>query len=226
MKYFLGTIVGLLIGFILGFIVTKIRSNNKSDNVQIHIGSYLRRIGELHVYRAYMKEIVTSVDHVWGDVGKKYFSWIISHQKLAMVFEFEVDFIYDLTSSEFQVTSSKAGYDVAMPKCIYDVKIKDFYFYDEQGTRLKILPEILSTLLSGGVSEEKKNELKDMALEQIKSISKEVAESLQPEAHSATKDTIKQMLLGQNVNLKHIRFHETKIIDDQIVLGDSKMIEI
>ena len=52
----------------------------------------LVRIGELRVYRAYMKEIVTSVDHVWGDIGKKYFSWMLSEKKLAMVFEFEIDF--------------------------------------------------------------------------------------------------------------------------------------
>ena len=50
-----------------------------------------------------MKEIVTSVDHVWGDIGKKYFSWMLSEKKLAMVFEFEVDFVYNLLSKDFKV---------------------------------------------------------------------------------------------------------------------------
>ena len=33
------------------------------------------------------------------------------------------------------------GVSIKMPRCKYDVKIKDFYFYDEKDTRLKILPE-------------------------------------------------------------------------------------
>ena len=59
-----------------------------------------------------------------------------------------------------------------MPRCKYDVNIKDFYFYDEQGTRLKILPEFLSSIFDGGVSEDEKNELVKMAIKQVEEISK------------------------------------------------------
>ena len=82
-----------------------------------------------------------------------------------MVFEFEVDFVYNLFSKDFKVEQNQSGLPVTMPRCKYDVKIKDFYFYDEQGTRLKILPEFLSSIFDGGVSEDEKNELVKMAIQ-------------------------------------------------------------
>ena len=94
MKYFIGILIGGAVGFLIGYVWDKFQKKEKSDSIKLNVSSYLVSIGELRVYRAYMKEIVTSVDHVWGDIGKKYFSWMLSEKKLAMVFEFEVDFVY------------------------------------------------------------------------------------------------------------------------------------
>ena len=107
MKYFIGILIGGAVGFLFGYIWNKFQKKEKSDSIKLNVSSYLVSIGELRVYRAYMKEIVTSVDHVWGDIGKKYFSWMLSEKKLAMVFEFEVDFVYNLSSKTF--LSSKWG---------------------------------------------------------------------------------------------------------------------
>ena len=71
MKYLIGVLIGSVIGFLLGFIWYQKKSKTKQNLVKFDVGSYLTRIGELRVYRAYMKEIVTSVDHVWGEIGKK-----------------------------------------------------------------------------------------------------------------------------------------------------------
>ena len=160
-------LIGGAVGFLIGYIWNKFQKIEKSDSIKLNVSSYLVSIGELRVYRAYMKEIVTSVDHVWGDIGKKYFSWMLSEKKLAMVFEFEVDFVYNLLSKDFKVFDDINGVSIKMPRCKYDVKIKDFYFYDEQGTRLKILPEFLSSIFDGGVSEDEKNELVKMAIKQV-----------------------------------------------------------
>ena len=153
MKYFIGILIVGAGGFLIGFIWNKLQKKETPSSIKVNVSSYLVRIGELRVYRAYMKEIVTSVDHVWGDIGKKYFSWMLSEKKLAMVFEFEVDFVYNLLSEDFKVIENSKSISITMPKCKYDVKIKDFYFYDEQGTRLKILPEFLSSIFDGGVSD-------------------------------------------------------------------------
>ena len=103
MEYLLGIFIGIGIGSILAFIKSNKKAASIKSNKSLEVSPYLRRIGELRVFRAYFKEIVTSVDHIWGDIGKKYFSWIISEKKLAIVFEFEVDFVYDLQSQDLKV---------------------------------------------------------------------------------------------------------------------------
>jgi len=223
--YLFGTLIGILIGFIIGFIFYKNRTQDKKESVKVNIGSYLTRIGELRVYRAYMKEIVTSVDHVWGDIGKKYFTWMLSEKKLAMVFEFEVDFVYDLMSPDFKVLESSSGKSIQMPKCKYDVKIKDFYFYDEQGTRLKILPEFLSSIFDGGVSEEEKNELVKMAIKQVEEISKKVAKNIQLDVDKTTKDTINNLIIGFNEHINSFKFYEKKISHDQVNIENPGFLE-
>ncbi len=104
---------------------------------------------------------------------------MLSEKKLAMVFEFEVDFVYNLLSKDFKVFDDLNGVSINMSRCKYDVKIKDFYFYDEQGTRLKILPEFLSSIFDGGVSKDEKNELIKMVIKQLEKISKKLAVNIQ-----------------------------------------------
>ena len=225
MKYIIGVFIGLVIGGLAGYILRTIKSKENEKSANLEISPYLSRIGELRIFRAYFKEIVTSVDHVWGEVGKKYFSWFISEKKLAMVFEFEVDFIYDLQSPDLIIKEGMEGISLSMPKCKYDVKIKDFYFYDEQSTRIKLFPEILSSLFEGGSSEDKKNELIKMAIKQVEQISKEVAKNLQYEVHNVTKETLNNLFRSINRKISNLSFQEMKIIEEQIHIENPKIIE-
>ena len=225
MKYLIGVLIGSVIGFVLGFIWYQKKNKTKSNPVKFNVGSYLTRIGELRVYRAYMKEIVTSVDHVWGEIGKKYFSWMLSEKKLAMVFEFEVDFVYNLFSKNFKVEQNQGGLSVTMPRCKYDVKIKDFYFYDEQGTRLKILPEFLSSIFDGGVSEDEKNELVKMAIKQVEEIAKKVAKNIQSDVDKTTKATINNLIMGFNEHIDSFQFNEKNISDEQVHIENPGLLE-
>ncbi len=225
MEYLLGIFIGIGIGSILAFIKSNKKAASIKSNKSLEVSPYLRRIGELRVFRAYFKEIVTSVDHIWGDIGKKYFSWIISEKKLAIVFEFEVDFVYDLQSQDLKVVENPNGLMITMPKCKYDVKIKDFYFYDEQNTRIKLFPEILSSIFEGGSNEEKKNELIQMAIKQVEEISKQVAEKLQFEVHNVTKETLNNLFAGLNRKILNLSFKEMNIIDEQINIENPKLLE-
>ncbi len=225
MKYFIGILIGGAVGFLIGYIWIKFQKIEKSDSITLNVSSYLVSIGELRVYRAYMKEIVTSVDHVWGDIGKKYFSWMLSEKKLAMVFEFEVDFVYNLLSKDFKVFDNGKGVSVNMPRCKYDVKIKDFYFYDEQGTRLKILPEFLSSIFDGGVSEDEKNELVKMAIKQVEEISKKVAVNIQSDVDRMTKETINNLLHGFNKRIDSFNFFENNISQEQVNIENPDLLE-
>ena len=225
MKYLIGVLIGSVIGFLLGFIWYQKKSKTKQSPVKFNVGSYLTRIGELRVYRAYMKEIVTSVDHVWGEIGKKYFSWMLSEKKLAMVFEFEVDFVYNLFSKNFKVEQNQNGLSVTMPRCKYDVKIKDFYFYDEQGTRLKILPEFLSSIFDGGVSEDEKNELVKMAIKQVEEIAKKVAKNIQSDVDKTTRATINNLIMGFDEDIDSFKFNEKNISDEQVHIENPGLLE-
>jgi len=225
MKYLIGVLIGSVIGFVLGFIWYQKKNKTKSNPVKFNVGSYLTRIGELRVYRAYMKEIVTSVDHVWGEIGKKYFSWMLSEKKLAMVFEFEVDFVYNLFSKDFKVEQNQSGLSLTMPRCKYDVKIKDFYFYDEQGTRLKILPEFLSSIFDGGVSEDEKNELVKMAIQQVEEIAKKVAKNIQSDVDKTTRATINNLIMGFNEHIDSFQFNEKNISNEQVHIENPGLLE-
>ena len=224
MKYLIGVLIGSVIGFLLGFIWYQKKSKTKQNPVKFNVGSYLTRVGELRVYRAYMKEIVTSVDHVWGEIGKKYFSWMLSEKKLAMVFEFEVDFVYNLFSKDFKVEQNQNGLSVTMPRCKYDVKIKDFYFYDEQGTRLKILPEFLSSIFDGGVSEDEKNELVKMAIKQVEEIAKKVAKNIQSDVDTTTRATINNLIMGFDEHIDSFKFNEKNISDEQVHIENTGLL--
>ena len=225
MKYFITILIGGAVGFLIGYVWNKFQKKEKSGSNKLNVSSYLVSIGELRVYRAYLKEIVTSVDHVWGDIGKKYFSWMLSEKKLAMVFEFEVDFVYNLLSKDFKVFDNGKGVSINMPRCKYDVKIKDFYFYDEQGTRLKILPEFLSSIFDGGVSEDEKNELVKMAIRQVEEISKKVAMNIQSDVDRRTKETINNLLLGFKKRIDSFNFYENNITHDQLNIENPGLLE-
>lgn len=93
-----------------------------------------------------------------------------------MVFEFEMDFRYDLRSDRFRIEAQQPPADVGprpgtptpppsalieLPPCKVEVSIKDLAFYDEQRSRLLpwLLPDLLQGFFDGRFSEEDKNRL-------------------------------------------------------------------
>ena len=136
----------------------------------------LRAIGELSVFKAVSKDLITHSDHTFGDFGRKYLSWAFTKKKLAMVFEFEMDFRYDLRSDRFRIEALRPMADtgpregsaapppkalIELPPCKVEVSIKDLAFYDEQRSRLLpwLLPDLLQGFFDGRFSEEDKNRL-------------------------------------------------------------------
>jgi hypothetical protein len=128
----------------------------------------LRAIGELSVFKAVSKDLITHSDHTFGEFGRKYLRWAFTKKKLAMVFEFEMDFRFDLRSDQFRVEAvAPAGGEepatarLSLPPCRVDVSIKDLAFYDEQRSRLLpwLLPDLLQGFFDGRFSEEDKNRL-------------------------------------------------------------------
>ena len=133
----LAAAVGFLTAVVVLLVFVWLRSK-KSREVHIHSSvTEMRAVGELVVFKLITKEIVTAAEHWLGDVGKNYLSWLISTKKMALIFEFGIDFKYDLRSPEFEIhDQGQEHYRLKMPRCHYETYIRDISFYDEQSSRL------------------------------------------------------------------------------------------
>lgn len=161
-------IESIVIGFLFTLVVVLAvvlgrRMRGRAPNISIHSSiEQIREIGHLSVFKVFTKEIVTATKHDWGDVGSRYFSWILTTKKMAMIFEFQIDFRYDLRSPEFKIQDAGRGrVIIRMPPCIHEVQLADIQFYDEQNGRFLpwLLPDLLSGFFSRGFSEGDKNDL-------------------------------------------------------------------
>ncbi len=155
----------------------------------------LRAIGELSVFKALTKEIVTEVDHTWGEFGKNYLSWMLSNKKMAMIFEFEMDFRYDLRSPEFAIEEEAGGHVLRMPPCRYETHIRDIQFYDEQRSKLIpwLLPDLLNSLFTQGFSEQDRNRLKDAARKSAQAQAQALVVSLGSEVEQSARQTLESL---------------------------------
>jgi hypothetical protein len=172
----IGLLLFLAVGFFGGWLW---RSRRRAEPREVVVRSSideLRAIGELSVFKAVSKDLITHSDHTFGEFGRKYLSWAFTKKKLAMVFEFEMDFRYDLRSDLFRIESLQPATDVGprpgsppppsiasieLPPCRVDVSIRDLAFYDEQRSRLLpwLLPDLVQGFFDGRFSEEDKNRL-------------------------------------------------------------------
>ena len=88
---------------------------------------FIRQIGELHVLRASVKEIVTSKI---GDA-----SWIKTPGKLAIICHFDIKYKYNLQKARIVAGSREDGSRYCMihlPRHEYEVATREIRFYDDQ----------------------------------------------------------------------------------------------
>ncbi|MEI6892532.1 MAG: DUF4230 domain-containing protein [Pontiella sp.] len=193
-------LIGMVVMFILAgalWIWLKVKSNKSAQEIRIFSSiEQLKAIGQLSVYKVLTKEIVTETDHTWGDFGNRYLGWVLSSKKMAMIFEFEIDFRYNLQSSKFEITEKSEGkYSITMPPCDYEVHIRDIRFYDEQGSKLLpwLLPDLLNGFISGGFSEDDKNKLVDAAKGHARKQALELINNIQSEVQKSATTTLESI---------------------------------
>jgi hypothetical protein len=156
----------------------------------------LRAIGVLSAFKAVTKEIVTARDHSLGDLGRRYLEWLITSKKMAMIFEFDIDFQYDLRDPSFDVQEEDAGrYRLRMPRCDYVVHVRNVTFYDEQGGKLLpiILPDVINKILGGGFNEVDRNKLMEEAKAQAEKLAQNLARRLRSEVQTSARQTMEML---------------------------------
>lgn len=180
-----------LFGF--GFSYARLRQGRKiPSDIHSSIQS-LRDIGQLSVFKVVTKEIVTAEDHSWGEVGKKYLTWLLSTKKMALIFEFDIEFRYDLRSAAFQIEDlGHARYRVCMPACFYEVRIRDLRIYDESKSRFLplLLPDLLNDFLGGTFKEQDKNQLITDAKQHAEQQARLMITNLESEVQSSARATL------------------------------------
>jgi Protein of unknown function (DUF4230) len=184
--------IALFIGLAGGWLVGRF-TGRKPRKVEIDLHrtvSEFRALGELSAFKAVSKDLITHVDHSFGDFGKKYLSWAFTKKKLAMLFEFEMDFRFDLRSEEVKIETQGQHAIVHLPQAKVDVAIKNLSFYDEQRARFLpwLLPDLLQGFFDGRFSEEDKNRLisaaRDHAVVEAKALALRYRPQIEASAHS------------------------------------------
>jgi hypothetical protein len=211
----MNTLTSVLIGFVAGVVLVaviairrKFRGNRHlAREVTVHSSiQELKSIGQLSVYKVLTKEIVTEVDHSWGEIGKKYLSWILSGKKMAMIFMFEIDFRYDLRSPDFQIVEADGGYVFRMPPCLRETSIRDIHFYDEQRSKVIpwLLPDLINSVFGTGFTEEDRNRLKDAARKAAQTQSEALVSTLGSDVEQSAKQTL--LALARAFGVEQVRF--------------------
>ncbi len=173
----------------------------------------LRAIGVLSAFKAVTKEIVTARDHLLGDLGQRYLEWLISSKKMAMIFEFDIDFQYDLRDPSFTVQEDAPGrFRLRMPRCDYVVHVRNVTFYDEQGGKLLpiIVPDVINRILGGGFNEVDRNKLMEEAKAQAEALAQNLARRLSSEVQTSARQTMEMLAKSFGAQGVRVEFSESE----------------
>ncbi len=221
-KEFLSGIIGFSAAIIL-FLAFRLMVGKKGKGggkprVLISIEE-IKQVGELVAFRIITKEIVTAGEHWFGEIGKKYFKWLVSSKKMAMIFEFSIDFKYDLRSPDFHIEPAGEGeYMLRMPKCFYDIYIKGISFYDEQSAKFLpwLLPDLLNKAFGMGFDENDKNRLVEEAKEQASKMAISMVNKLQSEVQKSARQTLETLSKGFGAEKVTFDFTYSKLVQSKV----------
>lgn len=216
-----GAILGFAIAAALLFAWRK-KTKTKEEKTKSRIYSSiedLRSVGELVVFKIVTKEIVTATEHWFGEWGTKYLQWLASTKKMALIFEFDINFRYDLKSQGFVIQAEGGGkYRLRMPKCFYDIYIRDINFYDEQNAKFLpwLVPDLLNRAFGTGFDESTKNRLKEEAKQQAGRMAKDFVEKMQSEVQASAKQTLE--VLGKSFGAESVvvDFSDSELVQTKI----------
>ena len=222
-EFLMGMVVALVVAGGL-WLWLKLKKNKPAQEIRIFSTiERLRAIGQLSVYKVMTKEIVTETDHTWGEFGSRYLSWVLSNKKMAMIFEFEIDFRYNLQSPLFEIAETGGSvYTITMPPCDYEVHIRDIRFYDEQGA--KFLPWLIGDLtkgfLGGGFSEEDKNKLVAAAKGHAGKQALELIDSIQSDVQKSAKSTLESISRAFGAENVDFTFSTQKATEVEVAVSE------
>jgi hypothetical protein len=146
-------------------------------------------------------------------------TWLVSAKKTAMIFEFVVDFRYDLRSPLFS-PEVKDGTCVHfnMPPCFYDIQLKDISIYDEKASALAplLLPEWLGQVLGGKFTEKQKNQLIRGARNKAEAMAHQLSTRMMGEVRHSAESTLRSISRGMGYTDATFLFREESQVQGTI----------
>lgn len=226
MDYIIVAILGGLLGLVSMIAIMKRRSSTGTTVQTQSSVLEMKSVGELIVFRVVTKEIVTASKHWFGSVGENYLSWLVSGKKMAMIFVFGIDFKYDLRSHSFGIEETPDGQvTLRMPPCEYETHLRDVSFYDEQNAKLLpgLLPDVISKVFGGGLTEADKNRLVETARAQADALARAMVERMTPEVQNSAEQTLRTLARGFGAKRIAVDFSASRLIASG--KADVKMLE-
>jgi hypothetical protein len=223
-----GFLIGAIAGFVAAVVIVvflKRRGRKGLSGSEVHVHASieeLRSVGELVAFKMITKEIVTAAEHWFGDFGNRYLTWLLSNKKMAMIFEFEIDFRYDLRSREFVIEQTgDRQYQLRMPKCFYQTHIRDVSFYDEQSSKLLpwLIPDLLNRAFGPGFTETDKNRLKEEAKQQAGHMAEHFVGKMRSEVQNSAKQTLETLAKAFGADSVNIDFSASELVQAKIEAG-------
>lgn len=212
-SFLFGIVIGVVLPTLFYISVIRRRARGKAlarPTREVHsFVTGLRAVGDLSVFRARTKEIITASDHWFGEFGKKYMSWLLSTKQMTMIFEFDVDFRYNLLSQKLEVTGEPSGaYYITLPPCHHEVRIIDMRVHSEGKTEFLpwLMPDLVGRFLTGGFSVEAKNQLIVEAKEEAARLASGLVAAAQADAQNSARKTLEVVARGFGVDQIAIHF--------------------
>lgn len=197
-------------------------SASGSVNIQSSVDT-LKSVGELVVLKVFTQQIVTKTEHLLGDWGEKWFAWLVSSKKTAMIFDFVVDFRYDLKSHQFTPrVIGESGVEFHMPPCFYEIQLKDIKIYDERASALVplLLPEWLGQIFGGKFSEKEKNHLIAAARTEAERLARQLAARMIGEVQRSAEISLRQIARAMGFTEARFHFNEQNLVQGQVDMSD------
>jgi len=186
MEILVGALAAVSLG--LGAALFFARKRGKGGEASALAGSTLeglRRVGELVVLRAYWSIPAVGEDHIFGEVGRKFLSWLWSQNKTIMIFRFEIRFKYDLRDPKsVRIAPGDPGVlEVSLGKPTHDISLADVRFWHtEKGQLLDwLLPRAVNVFQSD-MDDQTRQKILEAAQESARKEAEKHAEGLGPEA--------------------------------------------
>lgn len=171
----------------------------------------LRRVGELVVLRAYWSIPAVGEDHVLGDLGKRFLSWLWSKNKTIMIFRFEIRFKYDLRNpASVRLEPGAPGVlEVALGDPSHEISLADVRFYHtEKGQLLDwLLPRALN-IFQSDLDDETRQKILESAQEAARREAEVYARQLGAEARLSAETILGA--LGRSAGFAEVRILEGK----------------